>query len=293
MKSKYFGEFLVEKGVITEENLVDALIEQLANTPPLCQVIHQKKILSSAKIFEAFRFQQDNQVEFMQACKAIGAWTQEVQDKAFNSLDDIRKPLGHILVSKGLIDLKKLTNMLDEFLSQLSMAPAVAPTPVPTPAPIPGPVAAPVMESEELMESYQPGILMELDETFDEKKRKMVRVALSLVKDNAGSDNAICKKLIGDVFKIVHGLNGLLGLLALDKLSELLTEMEQYLANIQPKLLERSKEQLIRDTEVLTKGIDLAWGLRVSIMTNATERTFFEDEQNSQQYSQLTQVFKG
>ena len=291
MKSKYFGEFLVEKGVITEENLVDALIEQLANTPPLCQVIHQKNILSSSKIFEAFRFQQDNQVEFMQACKAIGAWTQEVQDKAFNSLDDIRKPLGHILVSKGLIDLKKLTNMLDEFLSQLSMAPAAAPTPMPTP--IPTPMAAPVIESEELMESYQPGILMELDETFDEKKRKMVRVALSLVKDNAGSDNAICKKLMGDVFKIVHGLNGLLGLLALDKLSELLTNMEQYLSVLQPKLLDRSKEQLISDTEVLTKGIDLAWGLRMSIMNNATERTFFEDDQNSQQYSQLTQVFKG
>ena len=291
MKSKYFGEFLVEKGVITEENLVDALIEQLANTPPLCQVIHQKKILSSAKIFEAFRFQQDNQVEFMQACKAIGAWTQEVQEKAFNSLDDIRKPLGHILVSKGLIDLKKLTNMLDEFLSQLSMAPAAAP--IPTPVSIPVVVAAPVIESEELMESYQPGILMELDETFDEKKRKMVRVALSLVKDNAGSDNAICKKLMGDVYKIVHGLNGLLGLLALDKLSELLTDMEQYLSVIQPKLLDRSKEQLISDTEVLTKGIDLAWGLRMSIMNNATERTFFEDDQNSQQYSQLTQVFKG
>ena len=291
MKSKYFGEFLVEKGVITEENLVDALIEQLANTPPLCQVIHQKKILSSAKIFEAFRFQQDNQVEFMQACKAIGAWTQEVQEKAFNSLDDIRKPLGHILVSKGLIDLKKLTNMLDEFLSQLSMAPAAAP--IPTPVSIPVAVAAPMIESEELMESYQPGILMELDETFDEKKRKMVRVALSLVKDNAGSDNAICKKLMGDVYKIVHGLNGLLGLLALDKLSELLTDMEQYLSVIQPKLLDRSKEQLIGDTEVLTKGIDLAWGLRMSIMNNATERTFFEDDQNSQQYSQLTQVFKG
>jgi chemotaxis protein histidine kinase CheA len=175
------------------------------------------------------------------------------------------------------------------------MAPAVAPTPAPAPipTPIPVPVAAPVVQSEELMESYQPGILMELDETFDEKKRKMVRVALSLVKDNAGSDNAICKKLMGDVYKIVHGLNGLLGLLALDKLSELLTDMEQYLSVIQPKLLDRSKEQLISDTEVLTKGIDLAWGLRMSIMTNATERTFFEDDQNSQLYSQLTQVFKG
>ena len=37
--SKYFGEFLVEKGVITKDNLVDALVDQISNTPPLCQIV--------------------------------------------------------------------------------------------------------------------------------------------------------------------------------------------------------------------------------------------------------------
>ena len=284
MRSKYFGEFLVEKGVITEENLVDALIEQIASTPPLCQVISQKKILPTNKVFEAFRFQQDHQVEFMQACKSIGVWTQEVQVKTSSFLDEIRKPLGHILVSKGLIDLKKLTNMLDEFLSELSLAPIKESESISVSAPV---------KIEELSEKIHPSVLMELEGTFDEKKRRIVRVALSLIQDNAGIDNGICKKLMLDVFKIVRSLNGLLSLLALNQLGEILSAMEGYLTTIQPQLQSRSKEQLVGDTELLSKTIELAWSLRESILENGTEEIFFTEEMNQQQYLQMMQVLRG
>jgi hypothetical protein len=291
MTSKYFGEFLVEKGIITEDNLVDALVEQIANTPPLCQVILQKKILSSHKVFEAFRFQQDNQVEFMQACRSIGAWTQEVQDRVFTALDDIRKPLGHILVSKGLIDLKKLTNMLDEFLSQVSVVNVIKTSETETkPLIIPSPS---VTVEDYLTECYQPGILMELDETYDEKKKKMMRIALSLVKDNAGGDVDICKKLLADTLKIIHGLNGLLGLLAVDKLSELLNAIELHLTRIQSNFSERSKDQVLNDTEILIKGIDFSWILRTSILANQNEKNFFSEESNRKQFNLLTQELKG
>jgi len=294
MTSKYFGEFLVEKGVISQENLVDALIEQIATTPPLCQVIYQKKILPTTKVFEIFRYQQDQQVEFIQACKSLGVWTKEVQDRAFETIDELRKPLGHILVSKGLIDLKKLTHMIDDFLSQLASAPVSAPVPMQNTAPeVKASIPAPSISLDDLAENIQPGILMELEETFDEKKRKMIRVALSLVKDNAGSDMAICKKLMQDVFKIVHGLNGLLAMLALDKVSEILTAMEAYLSSVQGKIQDRTKDQMISDTEILTKAIDLVWNLRVSIMTHATERAFFQENANSQQFSNVMTSLKG
>lgn len=291
MTSKYFGEFLVEKGIISEDNLVDALVEQIANTPPLCQMILQNKILSSHKVFEAFRFQQDNQVEFMQACKSIGAWTQEVQDRVFTSLDDIRKPLGHILVSKGLIDLKKLTNMLDEFLSQASVVNVIKTSETETkPLIIPSPS---VTVEDYLTDCYQPGILMELDETYDEKKKKMMRIALSLVKDNAGGDVDICKKLLADTFKIIHGLNELLGLLAVDKLSELLNAIELHLSRIQSNFSERSKDQVLNDTDILIKGIDFSWILRTSILANQNEKNFFSEESNRKKFNQLTQELKG
>lgn len=299
MNSKYFGEFLVEKGVISQENLVEALIDQIATTPPLCQVIFQKNILPTAKIFEAFRFQQDHQVEFMSACQSIGAWTQNVQDKTFQAIDEIRKPLGHILVNKGLIDLKKLTNMLDEFLSQLTIIPTSQPAFIPPAASSApevkksSPQASSLIDLSELTESFQPGILMELEETFDEKKKKMIRVALSLVKDNAGSDLVICKKLMMDVYKIVHALNGLLGLLALDKLSEFLTSMEGYLNTLQPLLADRSTEKIIDDTIQLTKAIEFSWALRSSILTHANERVFLGEVENQKQLLEMSQFFKG
>jgi len=296
MTSKYFGEFLVEKGVISQDNLVDALIEQIAATPPLCQLVHQKRILSPEKIFEAFRYQQDKQVEFMSACLALGFWTKEVQDKVSLILDDIRKPLGHILVNKGLLDLKKLTTMLDEFLSQLSVTPAPLKEEVPIPTPVlsPAPIAAvePILEQAttnsasvlDLVENYQPGILMELDETFDERKRKMMRVAFSLIKDNAGVDKAICKKLMMDVIKIVRSLNGLLGLLGVDKLSEILMATEEYLNNINGVVDDKAQADLISDTELLIKAIDISWALRTSTITNASERAFFNDKKNMTDY---------
>jgi len=300
MTSKYFGKFLVEKGVISQDSLVDALIEQIANTPPLCQVIYKNKIIATPKIFEAFRFQQDHQVEFMQACISIGAWTKEVQEKVYSVLDEVRKPLGHILVSKGLIDLKKLTMMLDEFLSQLSAPLEGTAVPIPEPV-VPEPLLQEVVEIEEIpladtsemVEAYQPGILMELEETFEEKKRKIVKVALMLIKDNAAVDPEICKKLFQDIFKIVHTLNGLLGLLALDKLSELLTSMETYLLAILPEIPQRSAEQLLTDTQLLSKGIEMAWSMRTSILEHANEKTFFNELSSQNDFFNLTKTLKG
>jgi hypothetical protein len=296
MTSKYFGEFLVEKGVITQDNLVDALVEQIAATPPLCQLIHQKKILGTSKIFEAFRYQQDKQVEFMSACVALGFWNKDVQDKVSSALDEIRKPLGHILVSKGLLDLKKLTTMLDEFLSQLSIKETTTKNEVVSSQPVEVAPVEEILEKtvessspilQDLVETYQPGILSELEETFDERKRKMMRVAFSLIKDNAGVDKAICKKLMLDIMKIVRSLNGLLGLLGLDKLSELLMSTEEYLNNVNSLVEDRSQIDLINDTEILIKAIDLAWSLRSSTITNANERVFFSEKKNYTDYDHV------
>ena len=287
--SKYFGEFLVEKGVITKDHLVDALVDQISNTPPLCQIVFENKIIPPSKLFDVFRYQQDNQSEFVSACKALGIWTQEVQDKTNSYLDELRRPLGHILVNKGVIDLKKLTNMLDEFLSQLVIVPTspvkVAEVLVPS-SPAPGSFAI-----EDLSEFIQPGILSELDETFDEKKKKMVRVALSLIKDNVDVDSEICKKLLLDITKILHNLNDQLGMLALDKLTELLSLMEFSVSKLNAEFGTRSKESIHSSISELTKSIDLAWSLRLSIISNATERSFFLDPKTAQQFQdQLSSI---
>ena len=295
--SKYFGEFLVEKGVITKDNLVDALVDQISNTPPLCQIVFENKIITPTKLFDVFRYQQDNQSEFVSACKATGVWTEEVEAKINSYLDELRRPLGHILVNKGVIDLKKLTNMLDEFLSQLVIAPSR-----PTSSPLvvtrteevlsPSSTSSGAISIEDLTESIQPGILSELDETFDEKKKKMIRVALSLIKDNVDVDSEICKKLLQDITKILHNLNNQLGMLALDKLTELLSLMELAVSKLNADFASLSKDSIFSGLSELTKSIDLAWSLKTSIMTNSTERSFFLEAKTSQQYQEQMSSLK-
>lgn len=291
--SKYFGEFLVEKGLITKDNLVDALVEQVSATPPLCQIVFENNIFDSQKLFEVFRHQQDNSSDFISSCKAIGVWTQDAQFKINSCLDELRKPLGHILVSRGWIDLKKLTHMLDEFLSQLSLE-----TPQVTPVFMSIPVEAkveplPLTNNEDLLEIIQPGILSELEETFDEKKKKMVRVALSLIKDNLDTDSNVCKKLFTDILKILTTLNDQLAMLALEKITELLGAMIQTVGNINSQLANLSKEKILLCTQELTKSIDLAWTLRLSILNQATERNFFADQAQKQIFDQQVSSLRG
>jgi hypothetical protein len=297
--SKYFGEFLVEKGIITKDNLVDALVEQVSSTPPLCQIVFENNIIDSQKLFEIFRHQQDYSSDFISSCKTLGCWSQEVQFKINACLDELRKPLGHILVSRGWIDLKKLTHMLDEFLSQLTVEiPRTAPaaTPVKTPeftAP-PAPSASVTAASvDDLLETIQPGILSEFDETFDEKKKKMVRVALSLIKDNLEADPNVCKKLFSDILKILTTLNDQLAMLALEKITELLSAMIGAITKINASQGTLSKDKLSQSTAELTKAIDLAWTLKQSILTEATERSFFSDQVQRQIFDTQISTLKG
>ncbi len=291
--SKYFGEFLVERGIITKDNLVDALVEQVSSTPPLCQIVFENNILDSQKLFEVFRHQQDYSSDFISSCKKLGLWSQEIQTKINSCLDELRKPLGHILVSRGWIDLKKLTHMLDEFLSQLTIEiPQTLSVPTPTiPEVKASPVTAPF--NEDLLETIQPGILSELDETFDEKKKKMVRVALSLIKDNVESDPNVCKKLFTDILKILTNLNDQLAMLALEKITELLGSMIEAVANINTNLPNLTKDKILTSTQELTKSMDLAWTMKQSILSEATERHFFNDQNQRQIFEQQISSLRG
>jgi hypothetical protein len=291
--SKYFGEFLVERGIITKDNLVDALVEQVSSTPPLCQIVFENNILDSQKLFEVFRHQQDYSSDFISSCKNLGLWSQEIQTKINSCLDELRKPLGHILVSRGWIDLKKLTHMLDEFLSQLTIEiPQTLSIPTPTiPEVKASPVTAPF--NEDLLETIQPGILSELDETFDEKKKKMVRVALSLIKDNVESDPNVCKKLFTDILKILTNLNDQLAMLALEKITELLGAMIEAVANINTNLPNLTKDKILTSTQELTKSMDLAWTMKQSILSEATERHFFYDQNQRQIFEQQISSLRG
>ena len=50
--SKYFGEFLIERKIISEEQLVEALVQQSLTLPSVLGVVRSLDLLSSSEILE-------------------------------------------------------------------------------------------------------------------------------------------------------------------------------------------------------------------------------------------------
>jgi hypothetical protein len=54
-----------------------------------------------------------------------------------------------------------------------------------------------------------------------------------------------------------------------------------------------SKDKILTSTQELTKSIDLAWTMKQSILTEATERHFFNDQNQRQIFEQQISSLRG
>ena len=118
---KYFGDYLIEKKIITEDQLVDALIEQLQMLPSSAEIIYGKKALPASSFLKAFAIQSEKTTDFGSACMAAKIWTTELDQLVQSELDRNRVPLGQILIKKGIVNIGNITKALDDFLSKIEL----------------------------------------------------------------------------------------------------------------------------------------------------------------------------
>lgn len=116
---KLFGEYLIEKGLIDAESLVDALIEQVRSLPTTVEIVRAQKLMSAANIVKAFKIESETGGSFVAAAKALGAWTPEVETVVNREVKLRRMPLGQILVRRGILSVEKMAAALDDFLGDL------------------------------------------------------------------------------------------------------------------------------------------------------------------------------
>lgn len=115
---KLFGEYLVEKEIISKDALVEALLEQMATTPSIAQIAYETKALSTDAILTIFKKQQELGTGFIESAKATGFWQESIAQGVSKSLVAKRIPLGQILVKSGRADLAKISHALDEYLGE-------------------------------------------------------------------------------------------------------------------------------------------------------------------------------
>lgn len=116
---KLFGEFLIEKGMITKDDLVKALIVQLESTPTVTEAVFKSELLSSDEFYDIFQVQFRKKTGFIEAAKELGLWNDKIQVAVEKHLAATRIPLGEILVQTGLANIESISHALDEFLADV------------------------------------------------------------------------------------------------------------------------------------------------------------------------------
>jgi hypothetical protein len=112
---KLFGEYLVDKNLISEKQLLDALILQIEEQPSVVKIVRDLGLLNQEQILQVLKKQTIDRISFIEAAKTFSLLNEESILKIFNDLASKRTPLGEMLIRTNSLDLTTLTRALDDF----------------------------------------------------------------------------------------------------------------------------------------------------------------------------------
>jgi hypothetical protein len=144
----HFGLHLKKQGIISAEELVDALEEQLKTMVPIGQLALEEGVLSARDIFEVLQAQHDSPHErFGELAVEMRLLTRDDLMRLLMIQADRKRPIVDILVDQGVIDRHQAASELAEFRRTISR-----PQGMPTPAKVPNITRnQPYMTSDELI----------------------------------------------------------------------------------------------------------------------------------------------
>ena len=115
-----FSEYLVQNNYITQDLVTEALVVQLRETPCMAEVIHDKGLLLKKDLLKILSYQQKNNLDFCESAKAVGLWTKELYEKIIKQIDAVRRPLGEILIEKGMLNAESLSTAFVSYVEESS-----------------------------------------------------------------------------------------------------------------------------------------------------------------------------
>ncbi len=118
---RLYGEFLVDKGVISVECFLEALNLQMKNRPPIGQVALEERMITSNELFvilSAMRKVENSHKHFGEVACSLGILTQEQVNILLDIQNKNCKPIGEILVTMGRVSRETQISLLREFYAE-------------------------------------------------------------------------------------------------------------------------------------------------------------------------------
>ncbi len=116
-----FGEYLVQKGLLSAPTVLELLIDQIKSQPSVAQIILDHNLLTVPQQLEALRVQSRTGWDYQQACVDLNLWSEDIASTIVQKSHLSRQPLGQLIVSKGLMSFGELTKVLDEFVGMCEL----------------------------------------------------------------------------------------------------------------------------------------------------------------------------
>jgi hypothetical protein len=116
--SLLFGEYLVEKGLVDEETLVIALVQQRQQNSPLGQIALKTGLINKKELFKILTEQRkpdSKEKSFGLIALELDILTMEQVDGLVASQSESNFLLGEILVEDGVLSKNQLSQCLQEF----------------------------------------------------------------------------------------------------------------------------------------------------------------------------------
>jgi SOS response regulatory protein OraA/RecX len=288
----YFGEFLINKKIINEEQLLDALTYQVEKLPSFLRVLRDFKIFSSSEIIKIIQTQIENNSDLLSVLKKENILDDKKLADIYKTQLAGKKMLGEALVELRFVEQRTIENMLNEFLRNkenrqealLSNEPANLVQNVQE-IEISDAALESLRElglSDEEFIKEKPGIVIKnekessifIDEflsIFNSKMKEKLLKLTALLK-NSANENGEISNYLNSLYKDVLTLKGASNLASLNVITSTLEELGQ---GVEKVLSLQSDQQSIwvRDAiPVIEKVIDFLWQVReVTLTENGDE----------------------
>lgn len=112
----FFGEFLVVKQVINEDQLLDALTYQVEHLPSFMRVLRGENIISSKDLFRMIKIQLETNSDLIGVLRDENKIDETQLHNLFAKQACQRKMLGEVLIELKIVDQSTVEKMLIEFL---------------------------------------------------------------------------------------------------------------------------------------------------------------------------------
>ncbi len=110
---KLLGKFLIDRGFISAEDYVGAMVHQAIKLPPLALAVHDLSLMSIEEQVRVFDYQVHHQMEYRVSAVQLGLWNEaEFHSKLIPYYFERLKSLGDILVEQKKMTLMQLSDAL-------------------------------------------------------------------------------------------------------------------------------------------------------------------------------------